>query len=378
MHKIHVSPELLLLINAALKKDTELPISVNHDALNWESVMKLAKWHQVRPLLFDYLGKNKNIEVPPKYSQILRDDTVSQTVTNMTFLKISLDFYKQLVADGIDTFLMKGALWAWMLYEKPGSREFGDIDYFINKYSIQDSLKVLSRNGFEPDPYRTYLLKNKSVADLYLKTDYQLPLQPVKDNALQSLEIQWNSSYPRYCYSFTWDELTAGMVDFHVLSDTIKIPCMENQLLMMVVHHAGIEQWDKLKYVADFVRLLRLEAHRLNWNYITKTSQAKGFHRLVMEALGVVREITGEDYLKYSPALNQNIYPDKELMNNIVRHWENERPVLKTKSWRIFKYNFQYRDSWKDKMNIILAHLSYLTEWQLIWHKFVWYNKKRF
>lgn len=167
-------------------------------------------------------------------------------------------------------------------------------------------------------------------------------------------------------------------MDFRVVNTSIKVPCMETQLLMMIVHHAGVEQWDKLKYVADFLRLLRLEAHRLDWNYISETSKSKGFHRLIMESLGLIREITGEDYLKYSPDSGHENYPDAQLMKNIIDHWENGRPVLKTKSWRIFKYNIRYRDRWKDKINIIFGHLAYLTEWQLLWQKFVWYRKKSF
>lgn len=377
MHKIQVSAELSILINASLKLESDLPISNITNELNWESVMKLVKWHQVRPLLFDYLSENKEIKASATDYQILRDSTISQAVTNMSFLRISIDLYEQLITENIQAFLMKGALWAWMLYEKPGSREFGDIDFFVNKNGIQDSLHVFLANGFEPDLYRAYLLKKKSIADLYLKTDYQLPLQPVRDHELQSLEIQWNSSYPRYCYSFTWDELAAGMMDFHVLNKTIRVPRMENQLLMMVVHHGGVEQWDKLKYIADFVRLLRKSAHQLDWNYIIKTSQAKGFYRLLMEAMGLIREITGEDFFKYSSVFYNEIYPDKQLLKTIISHWEDKRPVLKTKSWQIFVFNIRYRDRWKDKINIILGHLSYLTQWQLIWHKFIWYNKHR-
>lgn len=159
MHKIQVSTELSILINAALKDENDLPISVSRNELNWDSLMKLAKWHQVRPLLFDYLGKNRNMQVPEKYNQLLRDSTITQAVTNMSFLRTSIDFYEQLITSGVQAFLMKGALWAWMLYDKPGAREFGDIDYFINKHDIKDSLKILSRNGFEPDAYRTFLLE---------------------------------------------------------------------------------------------------------------------------------------------------------------------------------------------------------------------------
>ena len=339
--------------------------------------MTLAASHQVRPLLFDYL-QHENMIIPDKYAQILRNNTISQAVTNMTFLKISINLYNQLSDSNVPTFLMKGALWAWMLYDKPAAREFGDIDFFIEKHSIKRSLSILALNGFEPDRYRTYLLNKERIAELYLKTDYQLPLTPIAENALQSLEIQWNSSYPRYCYSFTWQELTNEMMDFSMSNATIRVPKIENQLLMMLIHHAGVEQWDKLKYLADFVRLLRKYADKLDWNYVTKTASSKGFNRLLNESLGLIREITGEDYLSYTAVKDANRYPDEHLLSDIIDHWENGRPVLKSKSWRIFAYNVKYRDNLKVRLQIVLAHLSYLTQWQLLWQKFIWYRKFRF
>jgi len=345
--------------------------------IRWEILKKLSKSHQVRPLLFHFLEQNRQIEVPENYNLELRNYVINRTVTNMTFLSISLDLYKQLSAGGIRAFLMKGALWSYMFYENPGSREFGDIDFYIEKFSIKNSLKVLAQNGFEPDSYRNYLFEKDSVAALYLKTDYQLPLEPVSEHALQSLEIQWNSSYPRYCYSFSWNELTDDMINFPLLNNSVKVPRMENQLLMMLVHHAGIEQWDKLKYVADFIRLLRKEGETLDWNYVTKIAVAKGFYRLLMESLGLASTLTGENYLKYSPVNDSRFYPNKRLLDTILGHWESERPVVRSKSWRIFVFNMKYRDTWKIKANILTAHLSYLMQWRLIWHKFLWYNRKR-
>jgi hypothetical protein len=377
MPELKISPELTLLIKASIIDTAEVPFRVFKRKMHWERLNRLARWHQVRPMLFGHLA---NVEIPDfsgKKLAELREFTLGQAVTNMAFLGISVNLYRQLVDGGVHAFLMKGALWAWMLYDKPESREFGDIDFFLDQNDIQKSLTILSANGFEPDAYRTYLLREKHIARDYLRTDYQLPLKPRKENALQSLEIQWNASYPRYCYNFSWSDLALDMVDFRIMNSTIRIPKMENQLLMMLVHHGGIEQWDKLKYVADFVRLLRKFSALVDWQYIEQLTIEKGFNRLLLESLGLIDLITGEEYLKYCRLSSEGIYPSNEFLSEMISHWENERPIVKTKSWRILWYNLKYRDNLKVKLAIVRAHLSYLGRWRLIWCKMIWFYKNR-
>ncbi|MNL57054.1 hypothetical protein D3C87_1805890 [compost metagenome] len=69
-------------------------------------------------------------------------------------------------------------------------------------------------------------------------------------------------------------------------------------------------------------------------------------------------------------------YPSEGFLKDILAHWENERPSLKTKTWRIFLYNIKYRDKWSDKLSIVAAHLGYLTHWKLLWHKISWYRSQ--
>lgn len=372
-----ISPELLHLIKAALHIELDPPFAVYKRPVHWNKLLKLANWHQIRPLLFDYIQNDHFEDIPPKHLQLLHEYSIGQAVTNMAFLGVSLNLYKQLIEKRVSAFLMKGALWAWMLYDKPETREFGDIDFFIDKSHIRQSLKILSDNGFEPDHYRSYLLSKISVASQYLNTDYQLPLSPINENILQSLEIQWNCSYPRYCYDFSWDEIAGEMTEFKISGSSVKIPKIENQLLMMIIHHGGVEQWDKLKYMADFVRLLRLYADKLDWQYIVETAQKKGFKHLLLESLNAVSIISGENYFNYLN-LKTSFLPSGSFIQDVITHWENERPVIKTKSWRILLYNLKYRDNWKIRFSIIAAHVSYISNWQLIRHKFIWYRKNRF
>ncbi|NIJ52005.1 nucleotidyltransferase family protein [Dyadobacter arcticus] len=377
MLNLKVSPELALLIQAALENQRATQSPPQLENLNWDRVTSLSRYHQIRPLLFDYIEGADLSHVPKPHFQLLKNFTLGQAVTNMSFLKVSIDLYKQLMDRGVNVFLMKGALWAWMLYDKPGSREFGDVDYFVDKKDITKSLSILAGCGFEPDPYRKHLMEESNISQQYLETDYQLPMLPTSESSLRSLEIQWNSSYPRYCYDFTWAELSKGMLEFKIANTHIKVPGMENQLLMMLIHHGGVEQWDKLKYVADFTRLLLKYGHSLDWDYISDVTKAKGFHRLLLESLGMVKALTDSDYfVNIRDSRNQH-YPSNSFLKAITDHWENTRELPETKTWRIFRYNMIYRDGWKFKFLIAFAHLNYFAHWKLILNKFFWYRRNR-
>jgi hypothetical protein len=369
-----LSPELSLLVKASLRGSEDLSLfSETLSGINQEALNELSSWHQVRSLLFDYLNTGDASEFDVTS---FKSHSISEAVYNMIFLKKSIELDVDLENNGVHAFLMKGAFWAWWLYENPALREFGDIDFFFQREHITRGLSILESHGFVPDSYRKYLLSDTNVAKLYFDTDYQLPLTPVADDMVASIEVQWNATYPRFAYSFTWDELMLKNMAFNVSGGQITVPSVENQLLMMLVHHAGVEQWDKLKYMADFVRLLRKFSPEIDWEYVIEVTKEKGFYRLLLESVGMVQLLTGEDYMHFCAAGTGKIYPSDSFRDDIISHWENRRPQPVTKSWRIFYYNMIYRDRLSDKISILFKHLAYLVEWRLLIPKARWYYGK--
>ena len=372
---VKISAELSTLIKAALRGNEDLPLFDNASPDSARLAI-LSRYHQVQSLLYDYLTTHPGL-IHLQDLEDLKAHSINDAVFNMIFLRKSLELNAALSENAVDAFLMKGAFWAWWLYERPGLREFGDIDYFLRKQHVTKGLHVLGRFGFQPDAYRKFLLEDESVSRLYFETDYQLPLVPDTEGVVKSLEIQWNSSYPRFSYEFTWEELMSRSMLFEVLGEKIEVPSPDNQLLMMLVHHAGVEQWDKLKYMGDFVRLLRKFSDTLDWPYVISVAREKGFYQLLLQSLGLVRMLTGEDYGKYIAGDNLSDYPSDSLASAVLAHWENRRTKPMTKSWRIFYFNMKYRDRITDKLRILLKHVAYLLEWRLLLPKARWYYRNR-
>ncbi|WP_229247906.1 nucleotidyltransferase family protein [Dyadobacter sandarakinus] len=374
MHSPKVSAELQMLIDATLENEPgERYSDLQH--INWKRIAKLAKWHQVRPSLFDFIPAERVPESAVPFYQSLKEFALGQAVANMAFLGLSVKLYDALQENGVPVFPMKGALWSWMLYKKPTNREFGDIDFFIERSSVRKSLDILAQYDFYPDKYRAYLLDQHEKD--YLNTDYQLPLVPADEHTLQSLEVQWSISYPRYCYNLFWADLAGNMISFKMMQRTVNVPNMENQLLMMVVHHGGVEQWDKLKYLGDFVRLLRKFAPQLDWAFIEAAARSGSFYGLLVQSLELVKVVSGENYVSYlGPSADQ--LRSAAFITSTVGHWENARPAPQTKTWQIFSFNFKYRDGWECRLSLVKAHISYFLHWRLLVAKWKWYRKNCF
>ncbi len=339
--------------------------------MDWQRVEALANWHQIKALLHREIGNRP--EVPVDFSRLMRQDATSKTVGNLMLMKESVRLLSQLQSSGAEAFLMKGALWATRYYEEIGLREFGDIDFFINKPDVAKSVVAMEKAGYVADRYRTYLLSDSARSDLYFATDYQLPLEAKIPQLIKSVELQWQVSYPRLAFSLNWSELMDRPEEHSIAGMAVRVPRAENQLLLMVVHHVGIEELDKLKYGIDLVMLLRKVGGSLDWDYVLSKAREKGFLRMVVMGLQVAQMLDARIIFPASVQAEVNKMDNALFVQSTLQHWEDTRAKPVTKSWQIVRHQLRHRDRWADKWRILQAHASYATKFSLLYHKARWY-----
>ncbi|GHB56398.1 nucleotidyltransferase domain-containing protein [Persicitalea jodogahamensis] len=365
----NISPELKLLLIAA--NPNHYSSHIQWLDLDWHRVEELVDWHQTQALLYREIRSRP--EIPAKFMQSMQSDATATAVGNMILAKESDRLMKLLHDNGVDAFLMKGALWATLYYEEIGLREFGDIDFFINRPDVDKSVVVMDKAGYIADKYRAYLLSDPIRSNLYFTTDYQLPLEAKITQLIKSVELQWQVSYPRLAFSLDWSDLMACPEEHLIAGKTIRVPRAENQFLMMIVHHVGIEELDKLKYGMDLVMLLRKVGDALDWDYIFSKSREKGFFRLVTMGLQVARMLDKRITFPVSVHSKIENVENSEFIMSALKHWEDTRHKPLTKSWRIVLHQLKYRDRWTDRWHILKAHGRYITQFNLLYHKARWY-----
>jgi hypothetical protein len=115
-----LSSQLSFLVKSSLGGNTDATILPSNVSISdWEQLYELAEWHQVSALLFDAQQADPNREIPSSCFDKLKEHSQNQAVFNMLFLRRSIEISNDLASENVDSFLMKGALWAWMLYENP-------------------------------------------------------------------------------------------------------------------------------------------------------------------------------------------------------------------------------------------------------------------
>lgn len=366
-----ISPELKLLLVAG--NPTHFLSKIKWPDLDWQRVEDLANWHQIQALLYQQIRHRPEVSV--QFQKSMRDDATSKAVGNMMLMKESVKLMRRLQEGGVEGFLMKGALWATLYYDEIGLREFGDIDFFINKTDVGRSVVVMEKAGYVADRYRAYLLDDPVRSDLYFATDYQLPLEAKIPQLIQSVELQWRVAYPRLAFSLDWSELMDRPEEHLVAGMTMRVPRSENQFLLMIVHHVGIEELDKLKYGMDLVMLLRKVSAQLDWDYVFSKAREKGFLRMVAMGLQVAQMLDATITLPTVVQSEIDEFENGGFIKSTLQHWEDIRAKPLTKSWRIVLHQLKHRDRLVDKWRILQAHAGYATQFNLLYHKARWYMR---
>jgi hypothetical protein len=122
-----LSAKLSFLLNASLKNGANTSsLSSLIEIQDWDELIQLSRWHQVTALLYDDVETTEKTTIPAYCLNEIKEHSTNQAVFNMLFFKKSVELNTDLASHHVNAFLMKGALWAWMLYENPGLREFSE------------------------------------------------------------------------------------------------------------------------------------------------------------------------------------------------------------------------------------------------------------
>jgi hypothetical protein len=143
----------------------------------------------------------------------------------------------------------------------------------------------------------------------------------------------------------------------------------EYQFLILLVHHGGKEQWRKLKYMADLGAYMFRYGHETDWEKVAALAREKGIYTLVTWSLGILKGL-GVTWKKEWPQRIASIET-----TSLLSQWEAAPQLPSNSTWPYFKHGFAIHDGFKHKAALVLEHLKYFSELQLLWHKATWYKK---
>ncbi|HEV7378674.1 MAG TPA: nucleotidyltransferase family protein, partial [Dyadobacter sp.] len=255
------------------------------------------------------------------------------------------------------------------LYGDVGKREFGDIDLLIDRESFQLALQLLSKAGYKPDSYRSFLLESAARTEAFFRTDYHIPLENTSSATSSMVEAHWEVAYPRLHFQFPSSEWKQFHQEYQIRNIRIDAFTNEYQFLLLVVHHGGKEQWSRLKYIADFAAFMTRWGCTIDWNLTANLAREKGIYTLLVQSLGLLKALG----LPWKDAWQ--IKPEEVDTASFVKTWEEMPPAASNSSWPYFVHGMSVHDGIVHKSKVLFKHLKYLTEVNLLIDKARWYKR---
>ncbi len=252
------SREICLILALARKevgpdalRDLEDLLSVGID---WDSVLELAYYHRVDPLLYRNLKLNAWDAVPSSQGERLSRAFFANQGRMMSLTAELIRLTGSLKSEGIEAISLKGPVLAASLYDNVAMRYSGDLDILVRPGDLPQALNVFRRCG-----YRVHLgssseevSANQEVAIRRFHYHYILYHEGMGHTVelhfrLFGGKLKWGSSTDQAFENMSVCEV--GGSPINVLSDA------ENLLFLCL--HGGKHAWSRLEWIVSMAEILR-------------------------------------------------------------------------------------------------------------------------
>lgn len=240
------------------------------DKLVWEALLRLANDHGTSSLLYQNCLKLHDA-VPPAALAELRQRHETNVHKSLFFSRELIRILDCLDGLGVETIPYKGVVLSEVYYGDMAMRQSGDIDLFVRSSDVARIKESVLALGYAP---------RVSIPDAawqnYLASGYECTFDgPAGQNFL---ELQWALQPRFYSVDFDMDELFQRAVNVTVADRSMKTLSPEDLLLVLSVH-AAKHVWERLIWLCDIARILKLE--HLDWAAVQSRSRETGVERIL-------------------------------------------------------------------------------------------------
>ncbi len=345
------SPELTLLLMAGTgevcpEKTTQLTLFLQQHPPDWDRLLKLADHHRLTPFLYRTL---RDIPaVPDSFLSTLRQEC--QAIATDTLLKLhEYQRVTTLLTDhGIEHIAFKGIYLAEHSYPESSLRPIGDMDIMVEEKDLYNAVRILAPDGYQVgEKYQPYLLQAERVM---LDELHEISLfKPFYTTSRFDIDLHWRVDF-----------LLKEIGSFQ-LSDVLSpvTHSVENQVIMLVLHHGVNNVWGRISYINDLYFLLR--SADVDWRWLLEKLKRCRLEIIFFVGLYWCQQLWGfpvPSSIQASMPANQlrllaKGYEKKwdtqpsYLLRNMVLHFANAQTLVADKLtiYKVYSRNYIFRAS---------------------------------
>lgn len=269
--------------------------------IDWHHLLRLARQHQVAPLLYKTLSRSCGEIIPAIVAQTLCGLFRDNAVRNLLLCRELLRVLDGLKRHGVLTLPFKGPILAITAYRDLSLRQFGDLDILVQEHDFTTAKRLLLADG-----YRLGWQPEDECA--YVKTHNHLAF--VKDQEGIVLDLQWRFAKKEFRFPMDLTSLW-GRLEQQFFGKTVVYHPAPEDLLLILCGHGAKHCWSRLNWISDIAAFVSVYQDRIDWDCVLSRASAMGGKRMLLLGLCVARDLLDSSLPK---CISQEIGADNKVL----------------------------------------------------------------
>lgn len=245
---------------AAMQETVHL---IEQHSIDWDDLFVYATYHCVKPQLAALLNKMPSHLVPTDIREKLKLANLSNAYRQLRNVSEFFQIKSLLEERGIQAVPFKGFWLAEHFYGNLANRESVDIDLFIDINNLKKIKTIMGTRGYVPEEPLEQLTNEFIVNEL---CEYNFDLY--QDNTrVFHIEFHWRISLAVFGMDIRLKELQPQITTSSIQHKELPVFTDVANLLLVIMHHGGKDQFFQLKQVMDIACILQKEPVT-DWDWI--------------------------------------------------------------------------------------------------------------
>jgi Uncharacterised nucleotidyltransferase len=276
---------LLTLCARARPNEGDLAALGNfHDQIDWKYFYQLARRHSLVPIVYRQLEALMNAQIPVEFFNRFRKDYQENAARNLIFLDELNVVLDRLEAAGIEAIVFKGPALAALAYRDLNLRRYVDLDLIVRRADMARAIEVLVQSGYVSS--RDLTGEQQAVL---LRTQHNL--QFTRGRVI--VELHWQVSSELFASTVTAEELWQNLAQVELNGRTVNT-LATNDLLFALSVHGSRHVWQRLAWICDIDRLIRINP-AIDWLELTERAKGANAERMFLLGPALAKVLLGAE-----------------------------------------------------------------------------------
>lgn len=270
-------PEVEFLLSCAREHALDIPDDRGTlfaaDALDWDTVVDLARRHRLQPFVCRCLPDDDS-SIPSAVRTDLAHTADALVRRNLAMSSALVDVVDRLEEGGVRVLTYKGPSLAALAYRDITLRTFVDLDLLVPEADFDAAIELLCAGDYVvEDSFPTFGEKTLQAHDTGIVLDVHFRVTPT-----------------RYPFTFSFPQLWDRRVDVSLCGHTV--PTFDpSDLIPVIAVHGTRHYWIQLEWLVSFAALSQHES--ITWDRVLRRAKQVGCDRMLRLGLQLSHELLG-------------------------------------------------------------------------------------